>query len=143
MCATPFISAKNANSRSYWANKNANTAKGTANSAKGTANKANSRSYWANRKANSANSRSYWANRNVKKVNSRLDTLEKDVKALKNKSPFTLLKNIFQTKKQEEDKIMETQKTLQRKEKRENLYKKKLIMLDSYNYDDKDRYFHI
>ena len=137
------ISAKNANSRSYWANKNANTAKGTANSAKSTANKANSRSYWANRKANSANSTSYWANRNVKKVNSRLDMLEKDVKALKNKSPFTLLKNIFQTKKQEEDKIMETQKTLQRKEKRENLYKKKLIMLDSYNYDDKDRYFHI
>ena len=44
------------------------------------------------------NSRSHWANRNVKKVNSRLDMLEQDVKALKNKSLLTLLKNIFKPK---------------------------------------------
>ena len=95
------------------------------------------------KKANSANWKAIKADRKANAVNRKANNLHKRLKALEEKSPFTLLKNVFQSKKQEEDKIMETQKTLQRKQKRENLYKKKLIMLDSYNYDDNHRYYHI
>lgn len=136
-------SAKLSEIKSKRAERKANAVNRKANALNRKANALNRKANAINRKANYVKRKTKAVNRKANAVNRKANALEKRLTALEKKSPFTLLKNVFQSKKQEEDKIMETQKTLQRKQKRENLYKKKLIMLDSYNYDDNHRYYHI